>query len=217
MEVDTPNAAFTIDHAGYYRVDVSGERTSFITRRAGRATVTPASGEAFSIAPSEEVVIEGTQSPNVTSYAAPQLDSWDKWNYARTEDLLDAVSARYVSPGIYGVNDLDRSGTWRTVPEYGPVWVPTAVPAGWAPYTTGSWTLRSVLRLDMGGHGTLGLGAVSLRPMGACRRILGLGSRTGGRQTGLRSGAGRLLRPWGCKRRRQHWRTRRRLGGTRLG
>jgi len=139
VEVDTPNAAFTIDHAGYYRVDVNGDRTSFITRRAGRATVAPASGEAFSIAPSEEVVIEGTQSPNITSYAAPQLDSWDKWNYARTEDLLDAVSSRYVSPGIYGVDDLDRSGTWRTVPEYGPVWMPTAVPAGWAPYTTGAW------------------------------------------------------------------------------
>ncbi|MBI5581450.1 MAG: hypothetical protein HY895_20040 [Deltaproteobacteria bacterium] len=139
VEVDTPNAAFTIDHAGYYRVDVNGERTSFITRRAGRATVTPANGEAFSIAPSEEVVIEGVESPKISSYAAPQLDSWDRWNYARTDSLLDAVSARYVSPGIYGVSDLDRNGTWRTVPEYGPVWVPTGVPAGWAPYSTGSW------------------------------------------------------------------------------
>lgn len=141
VEVDTPNAAFTIDQAGYYRVDVSAERTSFITRRAGRASVSPASGEAFSIAPSEEVVIEGTQSPKVTSYAAPPPDSWDTWNYARTEHLQEAVSARYVSPGVYGVGDLDRSGVWRSVPEYGPVWVPSAVPAGWAPYTTGSWTL----------------------------------------------------------------------------
>ena len=141
VEVDTPNAAFTIDQAGYYRVDVSAEQTSFIIRRAGRASVTPASGEAFSIAPSEEVVIEGTQSPKVTSYAAPPPDSWDTWNYARTEHLQEAVSARYVSPGVYGVSDLDRSGVWRTVPEYGPVWVPSAVPAGWAPYTTGSWTL----------------------------------------------------------------------------
>ena len=41
VEVDTPNAAFTIEHPGYYRVDVTGERTSFITRRAGRATVDP--------------------------------------------------------------------------------------------------------------------------------------------------------------------------------
>ncbi len=35
MEVDTPNAVFTIEHTGYYRVDVSAERTSFITRRGG--------------------------------------------------------------------------------------------------------------------------------------------------------------------------------------
>jgi hypothetical protein len=52
---------------------------------------------------------------------------------------LDAVSARYVSPGVYGVDDLDRHGTWRSVPTYGSVWVPRAVPAGWAPYSSGSW------------------------------------------------------------------------------
>ncbi|RPI10257.1 MAG: hypothetical protein EHM71_04035, partial [Zetaproteobacteria bacterium] len=39
VEVATPSAAFIIEHPGYYRVDVIGERTNFITRRAGRATV----------------------------------------------------------------------------------------------------------------------------------------------------------------------------------
>jgi hypothetical protein len=141
VEVDTPTAAFTIERAGYYRVNVTGERTAFITRRGGRATVTPASGEAVVIAPSEEVVIEGTSSPRVASYAAPPLDAWDTWNYARTDHLLDAVSARYVSPEAYGVSDLDRSGSWRVVPTYGSVWVPTAVQSGWVPYSTGSWTL----------------------------------------------------------------------------
>ncbi len=141
VEVDTPNAAFTIEHAGYYRVDVTGPRTSFITRRAGRATVTPASGEAVVVTPSEEVVIEGTSSPQIASYVAPQLDVWDRWNYARTDKLLDAVSARYVSPGAYGVSDLDSSGTWRVVPTYGSVWVPTGVQTGWVPYSTGAWTL----------------------------------------------------------------------------
>ena len=140
VEVDTPNAAFTIEQPGYYRVEVAGEHTSFITRRTGRATVIPASGEAVVIAPSEEVVIEGTASPQVASYAAPKFDDWDKWNYARTNALLDAVSARHVSPGTYGVSDLDRYGSWRVVPEYGSVWVPTSVQSGWAPYTTGSWT-----------------------------------------------------------------------------
>jgi hypothetical protein len=141
VEVATPNAALTIERAGYYRVDVTGERTAFITRRGGQATVTPASGEAVVITPSEEVVIEGTSSPRLTSYVAPQLDAWDTWNYARSETQLDTVSARYVSPGTYGVSDLDRYGTWRVVPTYGSLWIPTTVQPGWAPYTTGSWTL----------------------------------------------------------------------------
>jgi len=141
VEVDTPHAAFTIERAGYYRVDVTGERTAFITRRGGRATVTPVSGAAVAIEPSEEVIIEGPASERVASYAAPPLDAWDRWNYARTEHLLDAVSARYVSPDAYGVSDLDRYGAWRVVPSYGAVWVPTAMPSGWVPYSTGSWTL----------------------------------------------------------------------------
>ena len=139
VEVNTPNAAFIIDHAGYYRVNVSGERTSLITRRGGQATISYPGGEAFAIGPSEEVVIEGMERPRVASYVAPQLDEWDKWNYARTDHLLDAVSARYVSPGVYGVDDLDLYGNWRSVPTYGSVWVPRGVPVGWAPYTTGSW------------------------------------------------------------------------------
>jgi len=140
VELDTPNAAFTIEHPGYYRVYVQGDRTSFISRRGGRATVTPSNGQAAAIAASEEVIIEGIDAPRLASYAAPPLDEWDRWNYARTDYLADAVSARYVSPGVYGVSDLDRHGRWRVVSDYGPVWVPTSVPAGWVPYSTGAWT-----------------------------------------------------------------------------
>ncbi|HEV8676344.1 MAG TPA: DUF6600 domain-containing protein [Methylomirabilota bacterium] len=139
VEVDTPNAAFTIEQPGYYRVDVTGERTSFITRRGGRATVTPANGAAVALTPSEAVVVEGTA--QLAAFAAPPLDDWDRWNYARTDRLLEAVSTRYVSPGTYGVTDLDPYGTWRTLPTYGPVWVPTGMPPGWVPYSTGAWVL----------------------------------------------------------------------------
>ena len=140
VEVDTPNAAITIEHSGYYRVLVQGDRTSVVSRRGGRAIVTPASGQAVSIAASEEVVVEGADAPRVASYAAPPLDQWDSWNYARSDYLGEAVSARHVPPGVYGVSDLDRYGRWRVVPEYGSVWVPTAVEPGWVPYSTGSWT-----------------------------------------------------------------------------
>jgi hypothetical protein len=139
VELDTPHAAFTIDRPGYYRADVTPERTSLITRRAGRATMTPAGGQAVAIAPSEEVVVEGTPTPTVQSYVAPELDAWDQWNYTRTDDLLEAVSARYVPADVYGVDDLDQHGSWRVVQAYGPVWVPEAVPTEWVPYSNGRW------------------------------------------------------------------------------
>jgi hypothetical protein len=139
VELDTPNAAFTIERAGYYRVTVTASRTSFITRRGGRATVTPASGTTAAIAPSEEVVVEGADGAQVATYVAPPRDEWDRWNHARTDQLIDAVSTRYLSPGMYGVDDLDHYGSWRIIEPYGPVWVPDRVSAGWAPYSTGAW------------------------------------------------------------------------------
>jgi hypothetical protein len=141
VEIDTPQAAFTIERPGYYRVDVTQNGSSFVTRRSGQATMTPAGGQAVAIAASEEVVLEGAETPTVRSYVAPELDVWDRWNYARTDDLIDAISSRYVPAGVYGVDDLDHYGDWRVVPTYGSVWVPQSVPADWAPYSTGRWVM----------------------------------------------------------------------------
>jgi hypothetical protein len=139
VELDTPSAVFTIEHAGYYRVVVGDEVTRFVTRRGGHATISLADGPPQAISSSEEIVVRGTASPSVETYAAPELDAWDRWNYARTDYEIEALSARYVSPGVYGVGVLDQWGTWRVVPAYGAVWVPDRVAAGWAPYTTGTW------------------------------------------------------------------------------
>ena len=139
IEVDTPNAAFTVEHRGYYRLNVDQQSTSFITRRGGKANVTPAAQGSTAINASEEVVISGTDAPTVQNYVAPELDAWDRWNYSRTDYLLDSISARYVPAEVYGATDLDHNGSWRTVGQYGPVWVPSSVPAGWAPYSAGHW------------------------------------------------------------------------------
>jgi len=139
VEIDTPAAAFTVDQPGYYRVDVTAERTSFVTRRAGRATMTMATGPAGVVQPGEAVVLAGAPTPSVQRFAAPELDVWDRWNDTRTDALLTAVSTRYVPPQVYGVNELDRYGTWRTEPTYGSVWVPASVATGWAPYSSGRW------------------------------------------------------------------------------
>lgn len=90
IEVDTPVAAFTIGTSGYYRVD--HDTTTFITRRGGRASMTVAGGEPQGVASSEEVVITGSDNPTVESYVAPELDAWDRWNYERTDHLIDAAT-----------------------------------------------------------------------------------------------------------------------------
>ncbi|MGE0358950.1 MAG: DUF6600 domain-containing protein [Burkholderiales bacterium] len=136
FELDTPHAVFTIEHPGYYRVAVLEDATHFITRRGGRATLTRADGARKSVVAAEEIVV---RDDSVETYAAPELDAWDRWNYARTDYEIEALSARYVSPGTYGAGALDLYGSWRVVSPYGAVWIPEGVPAGWAPYTTGSW------------------------------------------------------------------------------
>lgn len=138
IELDTPKAVFTIDRTGYYRIDVNGD-VHFITRRGGRAMVIPAGGQSMSIHPSEEIVVQDGTVAQAKTYVAPDLDRWDRWNYERTESLIDAVSERFLPVGIAGASDLDRYGSWRAVPEYGQVWVPETVAPGWAPYSTGRW------------------------------------------------------------------------------
>src|SRR5437867_9130486 len=139
IEVDTPNAAFTIDRAGYYRAGVAQDSTTFTTHRGGSATMTPAGGAAAPIGADQQVVLTGTDSPQVAIGAAPPLTAWDTWNYQRTDYLLRPASARYVSSGVYGAEALDQHGSWRTVESYGTVWVPAGVSAGWVPYSTGRW------------------------------------------------------------------------------
>jgi hypothetical protein len=138
VEIDTPKGAFTIDRGGYYHLDVQQDGTSFIVYRGGAATVTTAGGDSAPVAANQQVVLNG-DSPQLTVGAAPPLTAWDNWNYQRSAALLQSASTRYVSPATYGTAELDRYGTWRTAEEYGTVWVPSGVPAGWQPYSTGRW------------------------------------------------------------------------------
>ena len=83
--------------------------------------------------------MRGTEGPSVATYAAADLDAWDRWNYDRTDRLIASASARYVSSDVYGLDALDRNGTWHVEPDYGPVWIPAGVGPSWAPYTAGRW------------------------------------------------------------------------------
>ncbi len=66
-------------------------------------------------------------------------DSFGDWVLAESRADGDRPVARYVSPEMTGAEELDRHGRWESSPEYGNVWIPTVVVAGWAPYRYGNW------------------------------------------------------------------------------
>ena len=139
VELDTPNAAFTVERTGYYYADVTEDSTTFGIQRGGSATMTPAGGVAGTVGANQQVVITGTDAARVDVGPAPGLSEWDRWNYQRTAQLVNSPSARHVAPGVYGTQELDRYGSWQTVESYGSVWTLRAVATGWTPYSTGRW------------------------------------------------------------------------------
>jgi FecR protein len=138
-EVDTPNMAFTVQKSGDYRFDVdpNGDAT-VVTVRKGEGDAT-GQGPAVRVKSDEQVRFTDGVSLTHSIAEAPPYDGFDGWCATRDKREDTSISARYVAPGTPGYEDLDQNGTWREVPPYGPVWVPTTVAPGWAPYQYGHW------------------------------------------------------------------------------
>ena len=73
------------------------------------------------------------------SMTEPKRDAFSEWVASREGREERSVSARYVSPEMTGVEDLDRYGRWDQTAEYGAVWIPREVSPDWAPYRMGHW------------------------------------------------------------------------------
>jgi ferric-dicitrate binding protein FerR (iron transport regulator) len=138
-EVDTPNQAFSINKPGDYRFDVDsdGDKT-VVTVWRGEGV---ASGDGPSVRLREGQQARFTNGTSMTNdiHRAPAQDGFDEWAASRDNRYDHSESARYVSPDVPGYEDLDEYGTWRETPDYGSVWVPSRVDAGWAPYREGHW------------------------------------------------------------------------------
>jgi hypothetical protein len=138
-EVDTPNTAFTILKAGDYRFDVdSNGDTTLVTVWKGNGVAT-GSGDAVRVESRKQVRFTGGMSLVHAIYNLPREDGFDEWCRVRGDRELHSISVRYVSPDVVGYEDLDGYGSWREVPNYGSVWFPARVAAGWAPYSAGHW------------------------------------------------------------------------------
>ncbi len=138
-EIDTPHVSFLLLGEGEYRVDVRPDGTATIlTVRSGEGQAS-GGGQTFTVRPSDQVRISGTDRLTFESRDMPGPDNFDQW--ARERDVREdqSQSAEYVGRGVTGYEDLDDHGVWTEEPSYGRVWVPRGVPAGWEPYRYGHW------------------------------------------------------------------------------
>src|SRR6266436_3796210 len=139
FEIDTPNLAFSVYQPGSYRVEASEDGTytvATIPDGEGQAT---GNGQTYTLHAGQRVTFSGTDSLNAEVVDIGGPDQFDNWAYNRDHRYDNSRSARYLSHDVVGYEDLDDNGDWRDDSNYGHVWFPNHVEAGWAPYHQGHW------------------------------------------------------------------------------
>lgn len=139
-EIDTPTVALVVDQPGSYRVDIGRDgQSTRITDFDGHATVYGENNAQRDLVAGRSYRFVDSTLDTVQLSDIDGGDDFDAWNEARDRRYADSESRRYVSDDVVGYQDLDRYGDWRSDPDYGEVWYPAHVDAGWAPYRDGHW------------------------------------------------------------------------------
>ena len=139
VEIDTPNLAYVIRRPGQYRVSVDPDGNATEVRTSNGQAEVYGEGASYVVDAGRAYRFVGTGLREYENLALPGIDEFDRWAQERDRGYDNSISARYVSRDVIGSEDLDAYGTWRAVPEYGNVWMPTRVSSGWAPYRDGHW------------------------------------------------------------------------------
>ncbi|MBV8854571.1 MAG: FecR domain-containing protein, partial [Sinobacteraceae bacterium] len=140
FEIDTPNIAVTLLRPGDYRVEVSDSGDSSVVKVSDGEAEVALSGATIPIRTQQAVTFTGTDEVNSQQSYLGAPDALDEWSLTRDRRYQQAAAQNdYVSPDVAGAADLNEYGNWESTPDYGPVWTPTAVDPGWAPYQYGRW------------------------------------------------------------------------------
>jgi hypothetical protein len=140
LEIVTNEARLRPVRSGHYRLDRIDDTTQVGAWR-GSLRIDDAEGFIVETGQRVELWREGRQDRRLRfAWGSLPSDAFAEW-VARDEQRDErSASSRYVSPEMTGAEDLDRYGRWEQHPEYGPMWFPLEVRAGWAPYRQGRWT-----------------------------------------------------------------------------
>ena len=133
FELTTAQARVILTQPGWVRIEAGRQPgTSIVSVLDGAADVDGATGS---------VTLRAGKRAELTDEelrtGAVQRIAFDNWPEALT---AAAPALRYVTDDTTGYEELDRYGAWQDDAQYGPLWLPSTVPAGWAPYSDGRWT-----------------------------------------------------------------------------
>jgi hypothetical protein len=139
FEIDAPNLVISLSTAGDYRIDVdpNGGATE-VTVREGQANLY-GDRASYVVHAGQGYRFYGSDLSAYDTLLAARDDDLEHWSHERDLRTANSSSARFVSPEVVGYEDLDSNGYWRSDPQYGTVWRPHHVPAGWTPYRDGHW------------------------------------------------------------------------------
>ncbi len=139
LELLTAEARLQVQRAGTYRVDREDDTTWVTAMRGGLQVQTP--DQLFNVAAGQRVELtpRGRDGGTLVTWSSPLQDRFADGVAADEQRDDRSASLRYVSPEMTGVEELDRHGRWERHPEYGMVWSPLIVAAGWAPFQHGRW------------------------------------------------------------------------------
>jgi len=139
VQVASATGRFWLQGPGHFRVDRRGDGNVATAWQGDLHFDGDDSALDIPAGRSAELWREGDKNATHYSWRDPSNDEFADWcARADREDDRVAVSP-YVSPEMTGAEDLGRYGSWETTSDYGPLWIPTMVVAGWAPYRYGYW------------------------------------------------------------------------------
>jgi hypothetical protein len=138
-EIDTPNISIMLNSPGQYRIEVNDVGNRTVLRVSdGQAEATDG-GQTFPVNNQQVVTFDGNDRIDAEAGMLGAPDGFDDWSFERDREYQQSASRQYVADDVAGAEDLDENGQWQNTPDYGPVWIPTTVSVGWAPYSFGHW------------------------------------------------------------------------------
>jgi hypothetical protein len=138
VQVDTPLASVRSYDNSITMIDVDEDGVTQVSVLKGYAVAESRSG-ATRVSAGDALTIRGESEADVAPIGPP--DDWEQWNTSRDQAVSAwGENARYLPDELQEyASELDGNGSWDYEPDYGYVWFPTVVAAGWAPYTVGQW------------------------------------------------------------------------------